>query len=115
MRPDSDFSAHNGYITGKTLLVERGKRIVQSWRCSDWKKTDPDSYLVLTFEDTKGGANLHMVHLGVPKDKYTSIKAGWKEHYWDKWKEYFKNRGYASLKNAKINPKLKLKPVSMSA
>ena len=92
MRANTDFSTFDGYITGKTLFIEKGKRIVQSWRCSDWKKTDRDSYLVLSFIDIKGGSELHMLHAGVPKDKYASIKMGWNEHYWSKWQQYFKRR-----------------------
>ncbi len=76
------FSAWDGYISGKTLSVKPKSRIVQSWRASDWATSDADSTLTLTFRAVKGGAELKMVHAGVPDNRYASLKTGWNDFYW---------------------------------
>src|SRR5487761_1506869 len=35
------FTVWNGFITGKNLALEPGKRIVQSWRTTRFKSADP--------------------------------------------------------------------------
>ncbi len=88
----SSFSAHNKYITGKNLQLVAGRLIVQSWRGSDWKKTDLDSTLVLHFEQKDKDALLHMVHVNVPDDQSKGVAGGWTTHYWTPWKKYLSQK-----------------------
>jgi len=44
------FSADDNYITGKTFQLVNNKLVVQSWRASDWSKSDIDSTFILFFE-----------------------------------------------------------------
>ena len=46
------FSAHGNYIAGRTFQLVKHKLIVQSWRTSDWKKSDTDSTLILFLSKT---------------------------------------------------------------
>jgi activator of HSP90 ATPase len=80
------FSAHGGYCSGIQLALEDGKKIVQSWRGSDWPK---DHFSTATFAISKaaGGAKLAFTQTGVPEKQYASIKSGWIEHYWQPMKE----------------------------
>lgn len=82
------FSAHDGYTTGKNLQLVKNKRIVQSWRGGDWKKSDLDSTLILSFEQSGNDAVLKMVHANVPDDQAPGIRTGWTDYYWKPWKEY---------------------------
>jgi uncharacterized protein YndB with AHSA1/START domain len=88
----SAFSAHDGYITGKTLHLEPGRVIVQTWRGKDWKKSDPDSILVLRFIADGSGTRLSMVHAHVPDEHYPHLREGWHQSYWNRWKAYLKKR-----------------------
>ncbi len=45
-----EFEAWNGYIHGKNLELEPGKRIVQSWRTSEFNADEPDSRIEITLE-----------------------------------------------------------------
>jgi activator of HSP90 ATPase len=82
------YKVHDGYIAGKNLKLVKGKMIVQTWRAQTWAKNEIDSVLILTFEENTSGASLTMIHSNVP-DKYAaSIKSGWNEHYWSRWKQY---------------------------
>ena len=90
-KPNSTFSAHGGYITGKTLLAQANSLIVQSWRGMDYKKTDPDSILILHITSHAKGSQLKMIHTMVPDHRAKHLASGWKEHYWDKWLKFFAN------------------------
>jgi activator of HSP90 ATPase len=91
-RVGGKWSAFGGMILGKNLALVPGRMIVQSWRSSAWKSTDPDSVLVLRFEKTKGGATVYLAHVGVPPYDHKGVTKGWKSYYWEMWGEYFKER-----------------------
>ena len=82
------FSVYDGYIVGKNLHLVKDKMIVQTWRGSDWKKTDEDSVLVLTFHQKGKDAILKMAHVNVPSDQAQALKKGWDNFYWEPWKKY---------------------------
>src|SRR5205814_6119675 len=46
------FSAFGGMLSGRNLAVIPNQMIVQAWRGSHWKETDPDSILILKFSKT---------------------------------------------------------------
>ena len=84
-----EFTAHDGYLKGKTIELVPDRKIVQEWRASseEW----PDNYFstaIFLLEDGEGGgAHLKFTQAGVPEDAYDSIKQGWNEQYWVKLKE----------------------------
>ena len=84
----SAYSAWDGYISGKTLQLTKGKLIVQSWRNPDFKSGDIDSTLILQFEKKGNDALVHMVHANVPDSEYAGLKKGWDDFYWKPWKKY---------------------------
>ncbi len=84
----SSYSAWDGYITGKTLQLIKGKIIVQSWRSSDFKENDLDSTLILWFEKKGNDAIVNMAHANVPDHQYHAVKEGWGDFYWKPWRKY---------------------------
>jgi activator of HSP90 ATPase len=84
------WSAFGGMILGKNLVLIPNKMIVQTWRSSAWRKTDPDSILIVTFEKSAGGgAQVDLNHVGVPKYDQKGVTSGWVKYYWEPWKAYF--------------------------
>lgn len=81
------FSAFGGRIGGKTLAIEPGKRVTQLWRAKHWKKEDW-SVLVLTFTKVAGGAQVDLIHIGVPHYDQKGVRKGWPNYYWRPWKKY---------------------------
>ncbi len=83
------FSAYGGYAEGKNLRLIPGKKIVQTWRSSDF---DEGYFSKVTFElaKVKGGTKLTFKHEGVPSDQYDELKRGWVDFYWEPMKEMFK-------------------------
>jgi activator of HSP90 ATPase len=87
-RAGGRFWAFGGGLVGRNLLVSPGRLIVQSWRSRGWKRSDPDSILVLAFGEAPGGGRVDMVHANVPDRDHAAIKSGWGKHYWRPWRAY---------------------------
>jgi activator of HSP90 ATPase len=86
------FKAFASQLEGKNLLIVPGKQIVQLWRASHWKKADW-SILVLTFSRAKGGAQVDLVHAGVPQYDHKGVSKGWPQYYWRPWKRFLAQAG----------------------
>jgi activator of HSP90 ATPase len=81
-------SAWDGCITGKTVELNPGKRIVQSWRtnrCGD----DPDSTINVELSPTKTGTLLRLTHSGVPEGHLSDENRGWQDNYFAPMKAHF--------------------------
>lgn len=79
-------SAYDGYIDGKNLELVSDRKIVQSWRGSDWPEGHY-SKAVFSLAKIKTGTRLAFTQSGVPEEQYQDISQGWREHYWSKMKE----------------------------
>ena len=86
------FTAWDGYITGRNLVLEPGRRIVQSWRTTAFAEADPDSEIELLLAPAKTGTRLTFRHRNVP-DGQTGYRDGWKDYYFAPMKAYFAERG----------------------
>jgi len=82
------FSAFNGFVTGENLRIVPGRLIVQSWRGNIWNKEDLDSLLILFFEKTSQGAQIQLVHTGLPPQ----FDERWKELYWEPLKKILSDK-----------------------
>ena len=86
------FSAWDGYIKGKNLALIPNRMIVQAWRTGEFKSSDQDSVLVLTFEKAPGGTLMTMAHTAVPDHKAPDFNKGWRDHYWKLIHNYLKKK-----------------------
>jgi len=84
------FTAWNGYINGKNISLEPNYKIKQTWRSSQFKKSDEDSILELIFNETNGETEITLIHSNIPEDG-EHYKKGWDEHYFQPMKTYFSN------------------------
>jgi activator of HSP90 ATPase len=75
----SDFTAFNGVVTGKNLLIVPGRMIVQSWRGNVWSEADLDSIQILTFDEIPGGGQITLIHANCPDQ----LIERWNELYWE--------------------------------
>ena len=87
--PGGNFSAWDGYITGKILELDRARRILQEWKTTEWPESYPPSILELSFKAINEGTELSMVHSSVPAHQADSYRQGWIDYYWNPLKEYF--------------------------
>jgi activator of HSP90 ATPase len=88
----SKFTAGDGYIVGRNLELETGKRILQEWATREWPEGYPPSKLELTLKKVEGNTELTMVQSGVPREQEKGLRQGWIKHYWEPLNEYFETR-----------------------
>ncbi len=86
------FSAHGGYITGRSIHTVKDKVIVQTWRSADWSPEDPDSVFTIVLEPRGKDTILYAIHSGIPDAKVESIEKGWHDHYWKPWKQHLSGK-----------------------
>lgn len=104
-RVGGDHSAWDGYIEGKTLALEPGRRIVQSWRSSDFPLGAGDSRLEVHLLDVPAGCEVTIIHTEIPEGQGAQYESGWRDHYVEPMRKYF---GKPAKKSAK--PKKKAAP-----
>lgn len=81
-----EFSAYDGYITGRNLELVPDRKIVQAWRAVDW----PEGHLsTVTFVllSIPEGTRLNFTHVDVPDGTEAEFEQGWIDNYWEPMKE----------------------------
>lgn len=89
-RVEGEFTAWDGYISGKNLELEKGKKIVQEWKTTEWPSGYPPSRLELTFRKVGEGTEISMVHSNVPAEQADDYAQGWIDFYWEPLRKYFR-------------------------
>ena len=81
------YTAYDNYINGKNIELVPDKKIVQSWRASDWPE---DYFSTITFKLTPipEGTRLDFTHEDVLEGTEEEFKQGWIENYWEPMKFY---------------------------
>ena len=87
----AEFTAWDGYIQGRNLELEYGKRIVQSWRTTEFSDDDPDSCIEISLEAVGDQTKLTLHHTGLPPHG-GQYEQGWEESYFEPMREYFTGR-----------------------
>ena len=87
-QPGASFTAWDGYIEGRNLELEPNKRILQSWRTSDFDSADEDSRLEILLKEVDGKTELTLIHSDL-SDHGEQYRTGWDNHYFQPMKEYF--------------------------
>ena len=84
----AEFEAWDGYITGRNLELDPGKRIVQSWRTLEFQEAEADSRIEVTLEPIAGGTRLTLRHTNLPPHGM-QYKQGWVDSYFEPMLAYF--------------------------
>ncbi len=88
-----EFSAWNGYITGKNLMLIPNKKIVQSWRSSEFPEEAPDSVLSIQLLENEGITEVDLEHKDIPPGQGLQYQTGWIDYYANPMQRYFAVRG----------------------
>ena len=82
------FTAWDGYIEGTNIELESNKRILQSWRTSEFEEHEEDSQVEILLNEIDGRTELTLIHTNVPQSG-KQYKEGWNNHYFQPMKVYF--------------------------
>lgn len=83
-----EFEAWDRYIRGRNLELEPGRRIVQSWRTTNFAADEPDSRLEVILEPVGGGTRLTLRHTDLPA-RGGQYESGWPVHYFEPMRAHF--------------------------
>lgn len=86
--PGAEFNAWDGYISGRNVELNSGKRIVQTWRTAEFAEADGDSTIEVTLEPVEGGTLLTLRHSQAP-DGGEHYEQGWAKSYFEPMKDFF--------------------------
>ena len=85
----AEFTAWDGYISGKNLELTRDELIVQSWRTTEFAENDEDSLVEVYLKPAEDGCELTLVHSRIPEGQ-PDYEQGWHDHYFAPMRECFK-------------------------
>lgn len=89
-RKGGRYSAWGKYITGRNLLLKRPSRIVQSWRGSSFRRSDPDSRLEVRIAPSgKSASKITLIHTKLPRGAEGRLRKGWGAYYLKPMRKYF--------------------------
>ncbi len=120
MKEGDPFTAWDGYIEGTHLELVPGRRIVQTWRTSDFPAGSQDSRLEILFAAEAGKTRLTLLHTDIPDGQAEQYRQGWVDFYFAPLKKYLRPAKPARKAPAKSKPrtarkaKLKSKPRARS-
>ena len=80
------FTIYGGDISGANLELVPDRKIVQSWRYSDWPEGH-FSRATFSLKEVPGGTRLSFIQTGIPEQFAGDIAQGWREYYWGPLKE----------------------------
>lgn len=81
------FEVWDGYATGVNKELVPGKKIVQSWRASDWPEGE-ESEITINLIPEGNKTKLKFLQTNIPDDFYSDVKQGWIDYYWEPLKKY---------------------------
>lgn len=87
--PGGSFTAWDGYISGRNLTLEPGRKIVQSWRSTEFPAGAGDSRIEVVLEPAAGGTRITLVHSEIPEGQGSQYQQGWADHYFTPMKAFF--------------------------
>jgi len=82
-------TAWDDYIEGEILALEPGRRIVQSWRSTEFPEGHAPSHLEIVLEDVPGGCEVTVIHTEIPEGQGDRYEEGWASHYFVPMKKHF--------------------------
>ena len=87
------FTAWDGYISGTNIDLKEGKKIVQTWRTTEFPDDALDSILEISLAPKVGGkTTLTLTQTNIPKGQGKNYKQGWKDFYFTPMKKYFSEK-----------------------
>lgn len=84
--------AWEGYITGRILDLEANRRIVMTWRTTEFPSGSPDSRVEVLLDPEKSGTRLILLHSEIPPGDGPKYEEGWRENYFDPMRAYFRKQ-----------------------
>ena len=83
------FDVYDGYISGKNVEIFPYKKIIQTWRTTEFDVKDQDSMLELLFTQKEDYTLMSLSHTNIPEGDGERYKKGWKDYYFSYMKRHY--------------------------
>ena len=83
------FSIRDGYISGKHVALDLGRRLVLSWRTSDFPRDAHDSKVEIYLEALGPSTRVTILHTEIPEGLGEKYRALWNGEYLGTMRTYF--------------------------
>ena len=104
-KPGGRFSTFAGRVSGISIDLLPGKRIVQAWR----DRSFPEGiFSMATFNlmrTKRGETELILTHRGVPKALIPRIETEWRKLYWERMKAYLASKDHSAWRTQARYPR----------
>ena len=87
-RVGGQHAAWDGYIAGQILALEPDRKIVQSWRTTEFPDESEDSRLEILLAPVPGGTKVTIHQSQIPDGQGEQYRQGWIDHYFQPLKRY---------------------------
>ncbi len=84
--PNSEFSLWDGSISGRNLVFEPNRKIVQQWYFGDQAE---DSIVTILLHPHKQGTSVELRHTNIPDEAFDEITEGWTNTYFGSLFEFY--------------------------
>ena len=93
-RVGAKYTAWDNYISGKNLELQPGRKIVQSWRTTEFPDDSPDSRIEIRLSPHAKGTRFVFKHTKIPAGQAGQYKIGWRDYYWKPMQKYFASKDH---------------------
>jgi uncharacterized protein YndB with AHSA1/START domain len=83
------FMIFNGYISGRYLDLQSGKRILEQWRTAQWPEGLPSSVVEITLAQAGEATMVTLVQSLIPHGWTESVRKEWINRYWIPLRVFF--------------------------
>jgi uncharacterized protein YndB with AHSA1/START domain len=87
-RVGGQHAAWDGYIAGQILALEPDRRIVESWRTTEFPDESQDSKLEITLTPVSGRTKVTIYHSEIPDGQGEQYRQGWIDHCFEPLRRY---------------------------
>ncbi len=84
-----NFTTWNGYISGKLVILDLGRRLVMSWRTTDFPREASDSRVEIHLEALGGSTRVTVLHTDIPEGLSEKCRETWNEKYFGPMRTFF--------------------------
>jgi len=85
------YSMWDNWVKGTVKEIVPDKKLVQTWKPSDWDKQGKESIVTFELSEKQGKTTVQLEHTNVPDEQFKSTSDGWNEYYVGAIKEYLEN------------------------
>lgn len=83
------FTTWNGLVSGKLVILDLGRRLVMSWRTTDFPREAPDSRVEIHLEGLGGTTRVTVLHTDIPEGVGEKCREVWNDKYFTPMRNFF--------------------------